>query len=67
MKKNICPYCGGKLAISYQGLYSSIYRLRKDGTPYKRRHKRIMGTECDAGSEFIFCLDCGKEVEAEGE
>lgn len=62
MNKNKCPYCGGQLAISYQGNYSSIYKLKKDGEPYKRRYKRIIGDENDAISEFIYCLSCLKEI-----
>lgn len=65
MVKNKCPHCGGQLAISYQGLYSSVYKLRRDGEPYKKRHKRIIGEEADAGSSFVYCLKCGEIAEGE--
>lgn len=60
--KNRCKYCGGKLVIEFIGNYGSVYELKKDGEPSKRRKRRILYDESN-GDYMIYCWDCGRSQE----
>lgn len=63
-KRNICKYCGGKLVVEYIGSYGSVYALKGDGTPRKRRIRRTLYEEsCD--SPMIYCSKCGRTADHE--
>jgi len=57
--KNICPYCGGQLVMEFIGSYGSVYNLKKDGEPSKKRRKRILYDESN-GDFLIYCWNCKK-------
>ena len=57
--KNICKYCGGPLVIEFIGSYGSVYPMRENGEPGKRRIKRILYEE-DANGCMVYCRKCGR-------
>ena len=60
--ENKCPYCGGPMVIEYFGQYGSVYKLKKDGEPSKRRlHLFIYEETADA--PLIYWWDCRKARE----
>ena len=59
---NKCKFCGGKLVIEFIGNYGSVYAMKKNGKPSKRRIKRILYAE-SSDAQMIYCKDCGQLVE----
>lgn len=55
-----CPNCNAVDSIRYsiEIPYEIIYKLKKDGTPYKRGTKRQCG---DARFDCYYCTECRKE------
>ena len=59
MPKNKCPYCGGQMVIEYIGSYGSVYPMKRDGNPQKKRIRRILYEENNEGC-MVYCWDCRK-------
>ena len=58
-----CPKCKAKDSIRYsiQMPYEIIYKLKKDGTPYKRGKLRQLG---DSDYDCYYCIECLKEFDS---
>lgn len=60
--KNICQYCGGPLVIEFIGSYGSVYPMKENGEPGRRRIKRILYEEGTSDC-MIYCRNCKKMQE----
>lgn len=60
-KKNVCQHCGGLLVIEYISSYGSVYALKRNGEPSRRRLKKTMYEE-NGGDYMIYCKECGREA-----
>ncbi len=55
---NKCRFCGGPLVIEYVGSYGTVYLLKKDGTPRKKKMKTFMYEQNSGDEAMVYCWDC---------
>ena len=55
-----CPKCGAINSIRYsvEMPYEIVYKVKKDGVPYKRGTMHQIG---DARFDCYYCIECKKE------
>lgn len=58
---NVICDCGEKLSLSSHQTISYNYRLKKDGTPYKKPYEKFNG---DSEGGELFCEACSNVYKA---